>query len=514
MHFNVFSILLFFNDCHVFLLEKDSKFVTVKLYHGGKFIKDPLLRYKGGEFDMFDFVYGDKLNVVDLNQYAERLGYCAPHSLYYCCSSKSMVDGLRYIEANSDVRDMVNELDEYTKIVEVFRVAAHDFDPLRNCLGHCDQGCCEEDDSSDHETVADSDYDDSDDDQLYDNHVDIEVEAGGWTLHTNRKHVELPIIDMENGLKDSSGTDCGSVSGLFSDDSESDGIGENRKRKALEFDLDSDTSPHFSLGMQFGNKDELLKALRNYSVAERRDFKLEKNDKVRVYARCYPPCKWELTARKVVDNNTFVINSYNGHHTCSKKWTTRLCNSSLVAEWYVNDFANNPDISVSHLMFRVQNEKKVKISKTQAWKARKKALEKVRGKVADQFHRLHDYVAECLRANPGSTFVIKTEDEEVDRFKRIYVCWAGIKEGFKAGCRKLIGIDGCHLKGNCTGILLVAVAMDANNCTYPVAYALVETENKETWLWFLQVLIDDLGIDNHPDWVIISDRQKVNFLIM
>ena len=57
-----------------------------------------------------------------------------------------------------------------------------------------------------------------------------------------------------------------------------------------------------------------------------------------------------------------------------------------------------------------------------------------------------------------------------------------MKKGFKAGCRKVIGLDGCFFKGACQGELLVAIARDANNQMYPVAWAVVEKETNDSWI--------------------------------
>lgn len=65
---------------------------------------------------------------------------------------------------------------------------------------------------------------------------------------------------------------------------------------------------------------------------------------------------------------------------------------------------------------------------------------------------------------------------------------------FKVGYRPFIGVDGCFLKGPCGGQLLVAIGVDANNCMFSIAYAVVEGENKSSWTWFLKILIEDLGI--------------------
>jgi len=39
------------------------------------------------------------------------------------------------------------------------------------------------------------------------------------------------------------------------------------------------------------------------------------------------------------------------------------------------------------------------------------------------------------------------------------------------------------------GILLATTAIDANDCLFPLAHAVVDTENDNNWLWFLQLLL-------------------------
>lgn len=48
---------------------------------------------------------------------------------------------------------------------------------------------------------------------------------------------------------------------------------------------------------------------------------------------------------------------------------------------------------------------------------------------------------------------------------------------------------------------------------YPIAYAVVESEDKETWCWFLQLLIEDLGPVEVHGWNFVSDQQKVIIMI-
>lgn len=53
--------------------------------------------------------------------------------------------------------------------------------------------------------------------------------------------------------------------------------------------------------------------------------------------------------------------------------------------------------------------------------------------------------------------------------------------GFLAGCRPIIGIDGCFLKAHFGGQLLCAVARDGNDNMFPIALAVVPVENYPKW---------------------------------
>jgi hypothetical protein len=58
---------------------------------------------------------------------------------------------------------------------------------------------------------------------------------------------------------------------------------------------------------------------------------------------------------------------------------------------------------------------------------------------------------------------------------------------------------------------MTAIGRDANNNTYPISMAFVEAETKDSWSWFLEALLADLGPSGVPRWTFISDRQKASF---
>jgi hypothetical protein len=71
----------------------------------------------------------------------------------------------------------------------------------------------------------------------------------------------------------------------------------------------------------------------------------------------------------------------------------------------------------------------------------------------------------------------------------------------------VLSIDGTFLTGKYKGTLLVAIAADANNQLLPIAYGLVEGENKDSWLWFLSCLKNGF-VKQRPNVCIISDRNS------
>jgi hypothetical protein len=76
-------------------------------------------------------------------------------------------------------------------------------------------------------------------------------------------------------------------------------------------------------------------------------------------------------------------------------------------------------------------------------------------------------------------------------------------------CKKVLTLDGCHLKGiyNKSGVFLTASMKDGSNKNLLVALAIVPTENEEEWTWFLQHLKhSNLGIPAR--FFFVSDRSK------
>ena len=75
-------------------------------------------------------------------------------------------------------------------------------------------------------------------------------------------------------------------------------------------------------------------------------------------------------------------------------------------------------------------------------------------------------------------FYRTTSTDEDDIVFLNYVFWSfgPSIDGFKH-CKPVISIDGTHLYGKYQGKLLVAMATDANNKVFPLAFTIVDSES-------------------------------------
>ncbi|XP_016206867.1 uncharacterized protein LOC107647289 [Arachis ipaensis] len=249
----------------------------------------------------------------------------------------------------------------------------------------------------------------------------------------------------------------------------------------LESDGDSDEFPIFQggqrfgelrlqVGMKFNTKQEFKDAVREFTIQVGRGIKFVKNDNTRCRAVCQvEECSWIVYASRDHEDCCWQIKTFYDDYTCPRENSNRATNRTWLAGKLV-----------------------------------KKSDEKA------QYALTRDYAETLLKINPGFTVkigVIPLPDGQV-MFEKMYVCLSDCKNGFRSGCRPLIGLDGAFLKTQIAGQILSAIAQDTNHHIYVIAWAIVNVENKENWKWFLELLHDDLGDYKANGWCFISDMQK------
>jgi hypothetical protein len=203
--------------------------------------------------------------------------------------------------------------------------------------------------------------------------------------------------------------------------------------------------------------------------------------------------------------------TYNPNHACCPELKNKRLSTKRICDNYESTIKANPAWKARAMKETVQEDMGVDVSITMIKRAKARVVKKMMDCQTGEYSKLFDYALELKRSNPGTSVHIALDPEETDHvFQRMYICLDACRRGFLDGCRRVIGLDGCFLKGPMKGELLSAIGRDANNQIYPIAWAVVEYENKNSWAWFLGHLQKDIRIPYGAEgWVFITDKQKV-----
>ncbi|KAK5772048.1 hypothetical protein PVK06_048309 [Gossypium arboreum] len=142
----------------------------------------------------------------------------------------------------------------------------------------------------------------------------------------------------------------------------------------------------------------------------------------------------------------------------------RNVTSAWVGEHYKEKFIIDHDYSLKSLQQDIKRDLCCIVTLTKCRSVKLRALKLIEGAHKAQYEKIYEYLLEAC------------------------------KDGYRAGSRRIVGLDGYFLKGYYGGCLLAAIGIDANNSIYPLAYATVKSENQASWLWFLELLAIGLEI--------------------
>ncbi|CAJ2628837.1 unnamed protein product [Trifolium pratense] len=273
---------------------------------------------------------------------------------------------------------------------------------------------------------------------------------------------------------------------------------------------DGSIGVQFHKGLTFNNKQQAKEAIKEYAMETMKNIYIKKNEKEFLVAKCdHSGCPFHLRISKRVGNEFWQIVSFIDEHACHRTPRNRQAKTNYLAKKFVSTLRHTPEMKVKGLIALAIEKWGVKLSHDQAYRAKLKAIEIIQGAGRDQFIYLRSYADELRESNRNSTVIIQCDMANVGPiFQRIYVCLEACKAAFAFTCRPLIGLDACFLKGEHGGQLMAAVGQDGNNQMFPIAYAVVEAETKESWQWFLNLLLEDLNNVQPSQYAFISDQQK------
>ncbi|KAH7857175.1 hypothetical protein Vadar_009876 [Vaccinium darrowii] len=246
-------------------------------------------------------------------------------------------------------------------------------------------------------------------------------------------------------------------SGYSSSDEEGGSSKRVRKKYKLFNEQTDMDNPQFLVGMEFKNHSLFRDAVKEHGI--------KNADKV------------------------FRVKTHVDTHTCTRSYHVPWVSTRWICNKYTDRIRSNPTWPVKSLAQTIEKEWTCKVSMPRVFRAKKRALDLIEGTTNEQFGMLYAYVEEVMSSNPGTRVVIKAMpvvgSENLVKFKR-----------------PVIGIDGAISKGPMEAFYSLMLMQTM------VVYGVVEKEKKKTWLWFLQLVGEDLDIVNSHAWTFMSDKQK------
>ncbi|KAL4576182.1 hypothetical protein LXL04_012271 [Taraxacum kok-saghyz] len=472
-------------DCAGFPLAMS---LAIDVYHKGCFVPNPFY-YGNPDIESVTGVEVSNMEFKEFMTYLRSLIRNKCRDVYYCLQNRALVDGLRELRDEDDyVRFMDAGFSNDCKI----NIYIDDYhEPV---LEWIDEEKADEGD-------IDSETCDDDVDSVMSDDVSLDLEADEEDIQWP-KSVD-PFLSNKNLIPDE----------VVEED---EVVSKVHKIPIHDPDQKWDTMKPV-LGMRFSDRNELKHMLTNYAVVNGYALWYEMNESSRLLVRCSktevgkPSCPFRLWATPMSMEDSFQIKSLVDDHNCCRQQNLgALVTYKWIGKMLLNDILERPRFSYRKMKEEVRKRFGLKVSVGQCRNAKYFGQDEISGSLASHYEKLWSYGAELLRTNPGSSILIGTNQlpDQTTYFKRMYICLKGVKDGWIEGCRRVIGIDGCFLKGICRGELLSAVGRDANNQMYPLAWAVVAVENKETWKWFLDNLLEDIKMGDGTGLTIISDQHK------
>ncbi|WVZ19739.1 hypothetical protein V8G54_007061 [Vigna mungo] len=268
----------------------------------------------------------------------------------------------------------------------------------------------------------------------------------------------------------------------------------------------------WEVGTYFGQKKDIMDAIKTYALKNERNMKFIKNDKKRIRLKCVGAkgeCPWMAYFGYMETIDTWQLRTVVDRQSCSREHKLGVFNAKWLSKKLEKTMRENPNVKGVDIRDKISRIWNIAIYKNMAYRAKAYASDEVEGSFTMQYCRIYDYAHELLARNPGSTIKVAIQENDGKHILlRFYACLKACKDSF-VSCRPIIGLDGAFLKGRHHRELLTVVARDANDQMIPLAYAIVAVENKDTWSWFMELLIEDLGGPKVcSSLTLISDQQK------
>ncbi|XP_050224634.1 uncharacterized protein LOC126674254 [Mercurialis annua] len=259
-------------------------------------------------------------------------------------------------------------------------------------------------------------------------------------------------------------------------------------------------------GQIYKDKEVLKTVLSFYAINNHFQFKVQRSCDRQYTLNCLDSkCTWQLKASRKGKSQMFMIRKLNVNHICSlfeRTQDQRQATANIIADCIKSKFV---DLKSVYKPADIRRDMKelygINIGYTKAWRSKEIAEEKVRGNPADSFNLITSYLYMITLTNPGSA--IEMEVKEDNTFLYVFMALNASIKGWEF-CIPVIIVDGTFLTSAYGGTLLTASSQDGNGKIFPLAFCIVDSENNESWEWFMERIRDAFQMRN--DMCIVSDR--------
>ena len=236
-------------------------------------------------------------------------------------------------------------------------------------------------------------------------------------------------------------------------------------------------SPSIENGAAFQSLKELKLIVRKFALEINFETHIVRSEASRYIIKCKDEhYNWRLCANPI-GGGFWKIKKLATSHECIGVHgsSNTSANKTFVATEILELLRSQPDMTPINITNEIQRIHRVEISYKVAWEAQELARTIIHGTREESYAGMPSYCEQLLEANSGSFIILKWTT--TSQFHRLFLCYHASAKGF-AGCKPLRGIDGTHLRSRYQDILLIATATDVEGQLFPLAFSVVDIEDK------------------------------------
>ncbi|KAF7153270.1 hypothetical protein RHSIM_Rhsim01G0167700 [Rhododendron simsii] len=234
-------------------------------------------------------------------------------------------------------------------------------------------------------------------------------------------------------------------------------------------------------GQLFYNHRLFKKAIILFAALNKFTFKYLDNSRHYYRLACVVDgCLWKLTARAEGKSELIRVIKMKNEHCHTAQDNTNFKSRIRTKEMgmiFMEKIAGQRNFLPRSICKDFELAFHTPLTYSQVWRIRERARELISGPISMTYH-LVPWMCQWLIESIPNMKAIWTSSED-SKFKQLFVAYGCSITGFLVRCCPMLFIDACFLTGPYRNSCSSAVAYDANDQLYALAYAIVSSKNYE-----------------------------------